>query len=443
MGLVRYSSNKNRVYSLLSSRKNTIHRFFVNYRSSFLSGNFSLTGRSFNPKNFSHRKINFIKTETKHLKRYTKKLSNVYFSRKYVNSSKYLGNYLGFLFTLNGITPKAKILKYVTDKSSYDRPYLFIGKYVVADSSNINTSIIKSNLSSISLIRGRIINFKKDKKKYKILYNNLDYKLFKFYRQNSRNRLYYTYNSVKALNGVVSSISSSYSGLGVGHKDNFSFVTTKLKPTFTYIPIKLNLVKTIKTYYSVYNYSEVQPKIESLFNFKYYKFVNSLDKRFSGTNLKVRFSGTTPFIFMGTGFALLQKTNNSLRGLDYKSRFKKSMYSFLYPNQYKKSIFISKKKIIISRFVYNNMFKSSRRLNFSFKLIKNRFSNFFNSKKYNMSGLNEKFSGLGGKDVHMYSNSKQYITYKNEFCSKGLDNSDRLREVFIPRVRFKPGYQRL
>jgi hypothetical protein len=44
---------------------------------------------------------------------------------------------------------------------------------------------------------------------------------------------------------------------------------------------------------------------------------------------------------------------------------------------------------------------------------------------------------------NMYDRSMDDIFYSKEFEGRGVDDSFRVWEVKIPRIRFKPGYQKL
>lgn len=224
----------------------------------------------------------------------------------------------------------------------------------------------------------------------------------------------------------------------LGNGNLFVRNISRLLPTPVYGINNPIQIKRVRNFKFIRKYLVNLPKLVSILTNYQFKSKYSFRKR------KVTFTGTKkPFIFMNTGFILTQKTNNTLKFFAYKSRFKKILYSFIQPNQYKKSIFMSKKKIIISRFVYKKKLRSIRQFNFSFKLFKKKIKFFFLSKKYNMSNLNNYFNGSRPHDMYTYSRTQQNIIYKNELYSKGLDNSDKLKEVFIPRVRFKPGYQRI
>jgi len=141
------------------------------------------------------------------------------------------------------------------------------------------------------------------------------------------------------------------------------------------------------------------------------------------------------FILRNMGVFLLSKYNY-FTGIAntklLKSQFKKKYFSFLYPNQVKKSILFRKKKIVISRFFR----KLRARLSLS--------SSPFFTTKYLLFHLRDHFNTrLTSKNVNGYQNFHRNILTTNRLYYKGNDLSARSEEVFIPRIRFKPGYQRL
>jgi hypothetical protein len=122
----------------------------------------------------------------------------------------------------------------------------------------------------------------------------------------------------------------------------------------------------------------------------------------------------------------------------FKYRFKKAFFSFLFPNQLKKSLMDKKKRIIISRFFLRRRLKTLASVKFSFKTFKKKFKNFYSLKFLNTQGMSNSSNPL-----HFYRNTTLNILYKEDFLSKGIDSSSKIQEVFIRRVRFKPGYQRI
>jgi len=144
------------------------------------------------------------------------------------------------------------------------------------------------------------------------------------------------------------------------------------------------------------------------------------------------------FIMQNVGVFILNNSVFKKLKLKYKFRFKKLFFSFLFPNQLKKSLMDRKKRIIVSRYFLRRKLKSAKSLKFSFKIFKKKFRKF-----YNLQFPNLAYSTNYQTPHYFYSKPKDDILYKTDYLAKGLDYSFKFDEVFIRRVRFKPGYQRL
>ena len=147
------------------------------------------------------------------------------------------------------------------------------------------------------------------------------------------------------------------------------------------------------------------------------------------------------FIFQNIGLFIYNQNNFTVNNLlPYKSAIKKKMFSFLYPNQIKKNILMKKRRILISRF-FIKFRKINRFSLFQFKSYfkNNHLINFYNNL------FNPLTSGKhdGGNKNILYTNTREDILYKDNFDSRGVDLSFRVKEVHVSRVKFKPGYQRL
>ena len=106
--------------------------------------------------------------------------------------------------------------------------------------------------------------------------------------------------------------------------------------------------------------------------------------------------------------------NNSFKSEKY--LMKKMIFSFLKPNEAKKLIMLRRKKIYTSRF-YKKLYRSSLASN---AINKNR-------------SLNNK----------LMSKSSSYSMYFNKYNKKLSFGSKDSFELYLPRVKFKPGYQRI
>jgi len=148
------------------------------------------------------------------------------------------------------------------------------------------------------------------------------------------------------------------------------------------------------------------------------------------------------FILRSYGVFLLNRLNNAggtLIDRGYKYNFKKNYFSFIYPNQIKKSILMRKKKVVVSRFFKKNKFKKTFIHKYSSKSTLTNFRKIYLSK-----GLVGSFyGGVLAKAPISFTHTRGNLTYHNDFSEKGFSENSSYGEVLIPRVRFKPGYQRL
>lgn len=141
---------------------------------------------------------------------------------------------------------------------------------------------------------------------------------------------------------------------------------------------------------------------------------------------------------------------NQRNPFTYKFLFKKKLFSFLYPNEVRNSIMNRKKRITFYNLVYKLKGKSKPRY------IMSSFNKFF-IKHYKYSLCNEQnqiqLNSIFGNrkltkhspnlNYNNYIKSRDEIMYVDNFTYRGQDSSFRWSEVKIPRVRFRPGYQRM
>jgi len=111
-------------------------------------------------------------------------------------------------------------------------------------------------------------------------------------------------------------------------------------------------------------------------------------------------------------------------------KIRKKTYSFLKKNEYKAHIFnFRKKQILWKNFFYNkkNFMVNSPRLNYEF--FKREF---YLESKF----VVDKFSSTNFIDEAIFTKSSLFYT-------KNQNQNNFFNEVRVPRIRFKPGYQRL
>ena len=152
-------------------------------------------------------------------------------------------------------------------------------------------------------------------------------------------------------------------------------------------------------------------------------------------SIKPRFF--TKFILHNVGIFLTYQNNFFLNSKNFtpKSQFKKKLFSFVYPEHEKKSLFLRKKKLTLSSLWRKTSQKLTLSKNFSFKNLKK--INSYMSKKVEL-GTNNRFIG---NYKPSYTDVLSPINHKN----KGSDNRYffTVRDIKLSRIRFKPGYQRL
>ena len=135
-----------------------------------------------------------------------------------------------------------------------------------------------------------------------------------------------------------------------------------------------------------------------------------------------------PFISYKNGIFLPLKFNFKLN-YDRSFRIKKIFYSFLRPNEYKKSILESRKKFLFNKIV--SLSKINKNL---FKRLITKQTNLITFFKKNnlQNNIFMQDSLFLSEKINLYSSK-----LKNDSTNKPRN------ELRIPRVRFKPGYQRL
>jgi hypothetical protein len=160
------------------------------------------------------------------------------------------------------------------------------------------------------------------------------------------------------------------------------------------------------------------------------------------------------FIFKNIGFFLLNNLNNVYRcPSPLKFKIKKKLFSFLAPNEVKNSLLRFKKAITLYNIVYKLNYIFSKGLNLSYQL--NNLSN-INRRLLRNSSItkllfktdaghattNKLTTTSRGVNTSYFSTSKT-LDIVESLGRNNLDNSFKINEVRIPRIRFRPGYQRL
>ena len=106
---------------------------------------------------------------------------------------------------------------------------------------------------------------------------------------------------------------------------------------------------------------------------------------------------------------------------------------------------MKKKKIKKYHLVYNVKSKlASFNTKFLFLVFKNRFKNFYNSLylRNSTDNFNNKFF-TKNSTFYNYNLDRENIYALDNFYSRGLDTTFLHNEIFMQRIKFKPGYQRI
>lgn len=159
------------------------------------------------------------------------------------------------------------------------------------------------------------------------------------------------------------------------------------------------------------------------------------------------------FTFKNTGMFLNALTyTNQKNPFTYKFLFKKKLFSFLYPNEVRNSLMNRKKRITFYKLVYKLKHRTKNKPRYSIasfnKLLMHQYrteltekiNNTITESLFAKKTLTDSYTNL---QYQNYKTSRDEILYPMNFAYRGQDTSFRWSEVKIPRVRFKPGYQRM
>tara|TARA_B110000503_G_scaffold141031_1_gene233410 strand:+ start:2512 stop:3075 length:564 start_codon:yes stop_codon:yes gene_type:complete len=148
----------------------------------------------------------------------------------------------------------------------------------------------------------------------------------------------------------------------------------------------------------------------------------------------------------------LNKLNNkNINPIKFK--IKKKLFSFLFPNEIKNNFLKFKKSITLYSAVYKLNFVFNKNVNSYYQL--SNLSNLYNKLLRNVTASKVNSLHLPSTNNFLYkkqhknlrnttyfNTSKTLNTFENIGQNK-LENSLKANEIRIPRVRFRPGYQRL
>ena len=152
-----------------------------------------------------------------------------------------------------------------------------------------------------------------------------------------------------------------------------------------------------------------------------------------------------PFIFRNIGmFIWSQKKSFYKKFSKTKFLFKKKIYSFLFPNEVRKAIMNRRKAFKSYRFIYKTSSIKSKKPYYSLVFFKNNYRDFFK-----LEALNNSFDSINSWDsysnykVLLKSITREEVIYEDDFQNRGHLTIFQNRELFLKRIRFKPGYQRI
>ena len=140
-------------------------------------------------------------------------------------------------------------------------------------------------------------------------------------------------------------------------------------------------------------------------------------------------------------FTQLFLKSNSQHNLT-KFNFKKKIFSFLKPNEAKQALMDRKKYIFSYKLLFNQKITFQKNKIFSLSKLKQMYKS---SLKINLSTTNNLFQNplnIINLNYNTQSNLNDLIS-TDVFNLKGVDQLLQREEIKVPRVKFKPGYQRM
>ena len=315
--------------------------------------------------------------------------------------------------------------------------------------STINT---KSNFTSELTFNSRPQHFKSTSRLNLTLYSSTP----------KKKSIYNVYDKPRASRTNLRSWSYTYTSLPSLLKTHMNPTTTNptvnlLEPQRILkqysIPTIFNSVSTQSTRPNLNTHLEKTYKVKSTLKPVVRKVTNSILNSYKSnfsintnpiTQLKIKTSRLSTFILRNIGVFILSKAlwkNNF--PVKLKSQLKKKLFSFIYPGQVKRNILNKRKKQVLARLLS----KSTQLVNSLDKFSYRLFHQIFKVKQSN-KGLNSSANlhTLGSTHSHLsYNANLPHVQYDLPFQVKGENTEDLFihQEVKIPRVRFKPGYQRI
>lgn len=122
--------------------------------------------------------------------------------------------------------------------------------------------------------------------------------------------------------------------------------------------------------------------------------------------------------------------------------FKKTIFSFVKPNEIRQSLMDRKKQFFFYKTLFNHKIHYFKNTSFKPHKLKQLYLKTQNQ-NLKIQSLNFNTYLKSTKQINNVSNSLNLTTSKDIFEFKGVNQLFQRSEVRIPRVRFKPGYQRI
>jgi hypothetical protein len=275
-------------------------------------------------------------------------------------------------------------------------------------------------------------------------FNNVKRKRFRFikgYKTYTRVRKHYKFKKLYQLVGKLVDTKKIY------NTDMYSYAS-RLNFSYKSSPIDFNT--------SIKEFKKPPFFTKTINTLKNHLLKSSFTKH-QTINFKLRVKSATvrsrtkqAYIFQNLGMFLNSLSlRNQKNPFTYKYVLKKKIFSFLYPNEVRNALMNRKKKITSYKLLFNFKKKLKLRPRFNLasfnKLLLQHYKISLQSHlRTNTSLWN--VHDITSKNTLFYKNylvSQDEIIYPNKFQYRGTDFSFKTTEVKIPRVRFKPGYQRM
>ena len=155
------------------------------------------------------------------------------------------------------------------------------------------------------------------------------------------------------------------------------------------------------------------------------------------TRSSQNFTLRSPIMFLTQFFV-----KNTLQNIIPKFIFKKKIFSFLKPNEVRQALMNRKKQIFTYKLVFNQKVLMYKSLNFSPLKLKQLYTTLVNANLKNSQPLFAHLSQYTNRTYNLKHRLSDVLN-ADTFDLRGTSQLFQRLEVKIPRIRFKPGYQRM